>query len=245
MTPERTAAAVATLTARLDSAWSTDPGTLRRARSLEISGWAFYLAGRAGVLGDDADPRTVAAVLGVIAPDAVLAGWDSARRVGPAVVAAARLAECARWGEQRLTPVADARLVELLDRVVTAADPAGMPLFAAARRAAQGCGDGPGARTAVLTHLLAEHRAAALLITTRACGMRPVEAVLAAPEGEQEAITFGWNPPFPPRLSLLRRYAYATALADRLAGAAYGVLSRAERAELVEALTKAAAAADG
>ena len=77
--------------------------TLRRARLLELPGWAFYVAGRGGVLGDDARPETVAAAIGVIAPDAVRAGWEAARKVGPAAVAASRLAECARWGDERLT----------------------------------------------------------------------------------------------------------------------------------------------
>ena len=240
MTPELTASAVAGPVSELDTAWTTDPRTLRRARLLELSGWAFYVAGRGGVLGDDVRPETVASALGVIAPDAVRAGWEAARKVGPATVAASRLAECARWGDERLADVTDERVVELAERVVMSADAVAMPLFAATRAMPAPDG-GVGARAAVLVHLLREHRAGAMLVAVRACGLRPVEAIIAGPEGEQEAITFGWTPPFPLRVNVLRRYAYAEAIADRIAGGAYAVLSPAERVELVHSLATAAA----
>jgi len=240
MTPELTAAAAVASVAALDTAWSTDPRTLRRARLLELSGWAFYIAGRGGVLGDDVRPETVTAALGLIAPDAVRAGWDAARKVGPTTVAASRLAECARWGEERLSAVADERMVELSERVVERADAVAMPLFAAARAMPAPDG-GPGARAAVLAHLLREHRHGAMLVAVRACGLRPVEAIIAGPEGEQEAITFGWTPPFPTRVSVLRRYSYAEALADRIAGTAYAALDPEHRVELVQRLDAAAA----
>jgi len=59
---------------------------------------------------------------------------------------------------------------------------------------------------------------------------------------EQEAITFGWPPPFPTRVNLLRRYTYAEALAHRIAGAAYAAIEPEERSELVALLQDAAAA---
>jgi hypothetical protein len=240
MTPELTAASCAWPVYQLDTAWSTDPKTLRRARTLELSGWAFYVAGRGGVLGDDVRPETVTAALGVIAPDAVRAGWLAARKVGPTAVAASRLAECARWGDECLATVADdGRLTDLAGRVVEAADPVAMPIFAASR-AVIPMSVSPGALAALQVHLLREHRAAALLLAIRACGLSPVEAIIAGPDGEQEAITFGWPPPFPPRVAVLRRFSYAEALADRISGAAYAALDPAERADLVHLLTAAA-----
>jgi hypothetical protein len=121
------------------------------------------------------------------------------------------------------------------------ADAVAMPLFAATRAMPAPDG-GVGGRAAVLIHLLREHRAGAMLVAVRACGLRPVEAIIAGPEGEQEAITFGWTPPFPPRVSVMRRYAYAEAIADRIAGSAYAVLQPAERVDLVHGLAAAAAA---
>jgi hypothetical protein len=242
VTPELAASFAKVPVAQLDTAWSTAARTLRRARQLELSGWAFYVAGRGGVLGDDARAETVTAAIGTIAPDAVRAGWDAARKVGPSEVAASRLAECARWGDEHLAGLSELdRLVELADRVVEAADAVALPLFAAGRAAPSPDG-GAGARAALLAHLLRELRAGALLVAAKACGLSPVELVIAGPAGEEEAITLGWQPPFPARLPLLRRHSFADALADRIAGQAYGTLSAAERGELVAALTAAAAA---
>ena len=64
MNPELVAAFAKRPLGELDNAWSTSPRTLRRARLLDLSGWAFYVAGRGGVLGDDARPETVAAAIG-------------------------------------------------------------------------------------------------------------------------------------------------------------------------------------
>ncbi len=226
--------------AELDNAWSTSPRTLRRARLLELSGWAFYVAGRGGVLGDDTRPETVAAAIGVISPDAVRTGWDAARKVGPTEVAACRLAECARWGDEHLGHLPDTdRLVEVLAAVVDAMDGAGLPLFSACRAMPAPDG-GPGARAAVLIHLLWEHRAGALLLASRACGLTPVEAVIAGPEGEEEALAFGWQPPFPPRVGLVRRYVYAEAVADRIVGQAIARLPVPARGELLSLLSRAA-----
>lgn len=240
VTPELCAAAAHRPVHELDKAWNTCPKTLQRGRMLELSGWAFYLAGRGGALGDGARPDTVAAAIGVIAPDAVRAGWEAARKVGPAEVAAVRLAECARWGDEWLGTLPEVRrLVDLAGQVVVAADAVGMPLFAA-RRAMPVPDGGPGARAAVLAHLMWEHRAGALLIAARAVGLSPVEAIIAGPDGEEEAIAFGWHPPFPARYTLMRRYLYAQALADRICGRAYAVLPADERIELVRLLDEAA-----
>ncbi|MGC1210830.1 MAG: hypothetical protein WA890_06115, partial [Micromonospora sp.] len=184
MTPEQVAATSRPLVLELGEAFSRCPETLRRARLLGISGWAFYITGRAGALGD-VRAETVAAALGFVAPDAVADGWDAAARtVRPVEVAAANLAECCRWGAQHLhdTPGV-ARLVGLLERTVDAADASGMPLFAA-WRAMPLPERSPGARTAAGLLLLREHVAGAYLLAVRAGGMTPMEAVLAGPEGE-------------------------------------------------------------
>ncbi|HEX6872962.1 MAG TPA: hypothetical protein VF163_17840 [Micromonosporaceae bacterium] len=240
MTPEIAAASLKWPLREIDHAWATSPITLRRARLLDLSGWAFYVAGRGGVLGDDARPETVAAAVGMIAADAVQAGWEAARKAGPAAVAAARVAECARWGDEHLSGLPELdRLVSLADRVVRAAEPAGLALFAAAR-AMPRPDAGPGGIAAVLCQLLQEHRAGALLIGVRACGLTAVEAMIAGPDGPAEAVASGWSPPFPPRLPLLRRFRYADALADRVAGQAYAVLTPAERMDLVGLISAAA-----
>ncbi len=240
MPPELAAAATKWPVCEIDTAWSTCPRTLRRARLLELSGWAFYVAGRGGVLGDDARPETVAAAIGIIAPEAVQAGWEAAGKVGPAEVAACRLAECARWGDEHLGDLPGLeRMVELAERVALHADAVGMPLFAATRAMPVPDG-GAGSHAAVLVHLMREHRAGAMLVGVRACGLTPVEAIIAGPDGEEEALTFGWRPPFPARVPLIRRYTYAEAVADRIVGQAFTCLPPAERAEFARLLTEAA-----
>jgi hypothetical protein len=240
VTPELAAAAMKGAVAEVDSAWSTNPTTLRRARLLELSGWAFYVAGRGGVLGDDTRAETVAAAIGVISPDAVRTGWDAARKVGPTEVAACRLAECARWGDEHLASLSGLdRLVSLGATVVDAVDGAGLALFSACR-AMPAPDAGPGGVAALLIHLMWEHRAGAYLLATRACGLSPVEAVIAGPEGEEEALAFGWQPPFPPRPPLIRKHVYAEALTDRIVGQALAVLSGPDRSELLALLSGAA-----
>lgn len=246
VTPELAASAAARPVGEVENAWSADPQTLRRARDLRLTAWAFTVGGRGGVLGEDLDPELVTAALGLIEPDALRAGWEAAGRVGRAAVALARLDECARWGAQRLAEVADARLVALLDRVVAGADATAMPVFAGTRRLiASVQADGDGARVALALHALSEYRVAAMLLAGRCCGLRPVDLLIAGPEGEHEAVTFGWSPPFPSRLSVLRRYTVATALADRMMAGAYAPLTGVERAELVDRVKVAAAAASG
>jgi hypothetical protein len=245
MTPEQVAAASKPVVLALGEAYGRCPTTLRRARLLGISGWAFYITGRAGALGD-VRAETVAAALGFIAPDAVADGWDAAARtVRPTEVAAASLAECCRWGEDQLAalPRVD-RLATLLERTVAAADASAMPLFAAWRAVPSEPGS-PGARAAAGLRLLREHFTGAHLVAVRAGGMTPLEAVLAGPEGESGAMACGWPPPYPPVGPLVRRRLWAEAVTDRLVAPAFAVLGPADGAELVELLTEARAHTQG
>ncbi|RKN43472.1 SCO6745 family protein [Micromonospora endolithica] len=237
MTPEQVAAASKPAVLALGDAFTRCPTTLRRARLLGISGWAFYIAGRAGALGD-VRAETVAAALGFIAPDAVADGWDATLRiVRPAEVAAATLQECRRWGEQHLDQVPDVdRLAALLGRAVDAADATGMPLFAAWRAMPLPDDGTAGAHAAVGLRLLREHFAGAHLLAVRASGMTPLEAVLTGPEGEAGALACGWPPPYPPVGPLVRRRLWAEAVTDRLTASAFAALGPAGGGELVDLL---------
>lgn len=239
MTPEQAATAAKPGVLELGGAFSEDPRTLRRARLMGLSGWAFYVAGRGGALGD-VRTDTVAAALGFIAAEAVVDGWEAARRVVPPMdVAAARLAECCRWGIDNLGdfPRLD-RLTELVQRLVVSADPAGMPLFAA-WRAMPVPDDAPAARAAVLLHLLREYRGGGHLLAVRASGLTPLEAIIAGPDGEAGAVAFGWQPPYPPIGPLVRRRMWAEAVTDRISSSAFAVLESSERVELVGLLDSA------
>ena len=236
MTPEQSAASAKSIVLELGNAFSNDPRTMRRAREIGLTGWSFYVAGRGGALGD-VRADTVAAAMGFIAPAAVRDGWDAARRVAPPMeVAAQSLAECCRWGQENLGDFYGvARLIELAERIAIGAEAAGMPLFAA-WRAMPIPDDAPGARAAVLLHLLREHRGAAHLLAIRASSLTPIEAIIAGPDGEAGATAFGWQPPYPAYEPLMRRRAWAEALTDRIASEAYRALDLAERQEFVRLL---------
>jgi hypothetical protein len=239
VTPEQAAAAAKRVVLELGGAFGHDPKTMRKARQLGLTGWAFYVAGRAGALGD-VRPDTAGAAMAFIASEAVKDGWEAARRIAPPPdIAAYNLAECCRWGRENLESFYGLpQLVELAERVVVDADAAGMPLFAA-WRAMPIPEDSLGARAAVVLHLLREHRGGAHVLAVRASGLTPLEAILAGPDGEAGATAFGWQPPYPPFALLMRRRAVAEALTDRIAGEAYRVLEAPERRDLVDLLNAA------
>lgn len=241
MTPEQTAGAAKRAVTDLGGAFNDDPKTLRRARQIGLTGWAFYVAGRAGALGD-VRADTVAAALGFIAPEAVQEGWDAACKVAPpSQIAAHNLAECCRWGREHLESFYGlTKLVDFAERVVVSAEPAGMPLFAA-WRAMPIPEDSPGARAAVLIHLLREHRGSAHLLAVRASGMTPLEAIVSGPEGAACATAFGWQPPYPAPEPLIRKRSWAEAVTDRVAGEAFRSLDAGERTEFVMLLDAARA----
>ena len=241
MTPEQAAANARTGLATIIGAFAESPQTLRRARLLGLSGWAYHVSARAGALGD-VRPETVAAAIGFIAPEAVVDGWEAtAKSSVPMEVATWHLHELCTWGAEQIGGFPRlARLHELTRRVVAAVDYAGLPLFAA-WRAMPVPDQEAGARAAVRLHLLHEHRLGVHLVAVRASGLTPLQAIIAGPEGETGAVAFGWQPPYPPAGPIVRRLMWADSVADALAGQAYAALDMAERIELIgllESLTR-------
>ena len=233
MTPEQAAANAKPGLANLVGAFAESPQTLRRARLLGLSGWAYHVSARAGALGD-VRPETVAAAIGFIAPDAVTDGWEAAAKTTePVEVATWHLHELCRWGGDRLGgfPRLE-RLLDLSRRVVYAVDAAALPLFAA-WRAMPAPDNSPGAQAAVMLHLLHEHRMGVHVVAVRASGLTPLQAIIAGPEGETGAVAFGWQPPYPPAGPIVRRLMWAESIADAMAGQAYAHLDRAERIEFI------------
>jgi hypothetical protein len=233
VTPEQAAANARPGLASLVGAFAESPQTLRRARVLGLSGWAYHVSARAGALGD-VRPETVAAAIGFIASEAVTDGWEGAAKITPPVeVASWHLREMCRWGVEQLGGFPRlSRLLELSKRVVTAVDAAALPLFAA-WRAMPVPESEPGAQVAFMLHLLHEHRLGIHVVAVRASGLTPLEAIIAGPEGETGAVAFGWQPPYPQAGPIMRRLVWAESVADSLAGQAYAALDRAERIELI------------
>ena len=143
VTPEQAAANARPGLANLVGAFAESPQTLRRARLMGLSGWAYHVSARAGALGD-VRPETVAAAIGFIAPEAVTDGWEAAAKTTPPVeVATWHLHELCRWGVDELGGFPRlTRLLELSRQVVSAVDGAGLPLFAAACAPGEASGTG-------------------------------------------------------------------------------------------------------
>jgi hypothetical protein len=233
VTPEQAAANATKELATIVGAFAESPQTLRRARLLGLSGWAYHVSARAGALGE-VRPETVAAAIGFIAPEAVIDGWEStAKSSAPMEVATWHLHELCKWGIEQIGGFPRLnRLLELSGQVVDAVDHAALPLFAA-WRAMPVPDQAPGARAAVILHLLHEHRLGVHLVAVRASGLTPLQAIIAGPEGETGAVAFGWQPPYPSAGPIVRRLMWADSVADALAGQAYAALDMAERIELV------------
>lgn len=235
MTPQETAAAVAGPVNAMGGAFMLARATLKKGPALGFpKGWSFYFAGRGGVLGDVV-PDVIAAAFVFFPVAWVQQQWLLGRAVMEPAAAASAYAEASQdWGRENLdgAPGLD-RLVELLRRVASAADPAGAPLFAGWRAMALP-DDAPGA-AAQLLHVMREHRGGMHSLAVLSAGLEPREAVVAG-GGEGNAQFFNWPEPYPDREPLLDLHAEAEAVTNDLASRAYQALTEDERQELVALL---------
>lgn len=242
MNPEQTAAAVKDAVHGLGGAFMKSRLTRERGTELGVPGWAFYVAGRGGVLGD-VDADIVSAAM-VFFPTAwVREHWEMARAVlQPTEAAHEYAAACQRWGRDRLAEVKDlARLAELAERVVAAVQPAALPLFAGWR--ALPLPHDPPARVAQLAMVLREHRGNLHALAVIAHGMSPLEAHVTGPLGAANAEFFGWPPPYPDPETLADVWQSAEAATARLTAVAFAAaLDESERDELARLLVQAAEA---
>jgi hypothetical protein len=207
-------------------------------------GWsnpfAFYFAGRGGVLGD-VDATVVTATFGWFNPDAVKAMYDEGVAVCGGPGAAARMIEAhALFGRDHFASLDLDRFVELADRLVDGAEGAGLPLFVGWRD--QPRADDVPARAAQLLQILREWRGANHLVATTGAGLSPLEAILTN-EGEGQAKFFGWREPFPDVASIKDRHDEAEDMTNRLCARQFdALLSAGERGEFAAAVTAVKAA---
>ncbi|MEU8346072.1 hypothetical protein AB0C74_30610 [Spirillospora sp. NPDC048832] len=223
----------------IGSKWMLDPAVSEHGTRLGYANpFAFYFAGRAGVLGD-VDGSVAWSALGFFEPGVVRAMWDEGVAVAGAREAARRYARAfTAWAEERVPD--DPRLCELAERVADAADGAGLPLFCG-WRAEPRPEPGPG-RLVQALQVLRELRGGMHLVATTAVGLTPLEAVLTN-EGEGKAKFCGWQGGFPDCTALKPRLAEAEEITDRLSAAVYErALSPSERAEFAGLVAKAGAA---
>ena len=237
----------------LGGAWMGSPEEEAASAAAELPGWQLYFLGRHGVLGD-VDPDVIVAAAYVFPADHFRHEWTEARAVMTPHEALERyVAVCHGWGEDRLNGFADAaRLAELGQGVIDAADVIGLPLFAGWRAMQVPTGDDARAvarRCAHVCQVLREHRGACHCVALAALQLDPLMAILANPEGgrpEANAAEYGWQPPFPvPTDDDRELRGRVEELTDDLVAPAYDALTRDEQAEFVSLLQAAQAHAIG
>lgn len=233
MTPDETAVATREAIVNVPSVFMLDMATYAKGAELGFSGIDFYVCGRGGALGD-VHGDVVAAAFVFFEPAGVRANWEAGRAVlAPRDAAREFIRIGHAWADDQPVDVDLERLNELLGRVVTGADPAGAPLFAAWRAMPEPGADRPKARLLHRLNVLRELRGALHGAAVLAAGFAPREAV--ALNTPHMVGIFGWPDPHPEVTGRADAWQAAEQATDRAMGrAAFGHLDPAERAELGE-----------
>jgi hypothetical protein len=235
MTPEQAAHDLRDAVVRVPGGFMTAASTYQRGAELGFEGADFYLAGRAGVLGEVPADVVVAALV-FFAPQTVHDAWARSGAVMSREQTAREwLAAGHAWAEQQLPDDVDwATVAALLAPVVRAAPAAGAPVFAALRTFDEP--EGPKALALHRMNAVRELRGALHGAAVLTVGLAPVEAVVVRTPRMLRA--FGWPEPGPDAEPLHARWSLAEARTDRMLGRSLAVLDDDERAELVDLLTK-------
>jgi hypothetical protein len=221
--------------------WMLTRATADHGISLGLrTGEEYWIVGRAGALGD-VDHQIAAAALAFISPEAVRAAWEHLPPgMTPSQVSETYAARCTGWGTDTLAAFDPAR-IERLDvlgrRIADGASPALGVLFAAWRSVARP--DDVGGRATLTMQVLREMRGAAHIIAIQACGLTPVDAILASPapaprSGVPWAEHLGFRGPFRDPDELRPARLEAERVTTEIIAAHLGVLSPDELADFAE-----------
>ncbi len=204
------------------------------------SGSHFWAVGRAGVLGSC--PIDVAEAAIAFRPrEYVEQAWnDVPEGLTHYDVALHYLGLITRWGDETLTAFDPERLRaldELGRRIIHAAPAALGPLFAGWRQ--MPIPESLHARVALTTHVLREMRGDAHICAIVACGLSPLDAILASTNapprtGPEYAERSGWKGPFRDPAQVRDARLEAERLTATILEPYFGVLSPAELAHFGE-----------
>ncbi|WP_420440740.1 helix-turn-helix domain-containing protein [Candidatus Poriferisodalis sp.] len=206
------------------------------------SGREFWIVGRAGVIGS-ATPEVAAGAIAFHAPQHVHEAWTHLPRdMTHWQVAEHYMSRITTWGDAELTRFDPGRLelIDTLGRRIADAAPASLgALFAGWRAMPQP--ESLGARVALTTHLLREMRGAAHLNAIIACGLTPLDAILASTNapprtGPGYAEQMGFTGPFRDPNEVRQARLEAEALTERCLEPYFGVLSPGELASFGESV---------
>jgi hypothetical protein len=228
----------------LGSHFMLDLGTYAHGGTLGFEGIDFYLAGRAGALGDVPAGVAVAALV-FFEPTYVAEAWERSAGVMARRQAAEEFAAVGhRWAEDKLPDDdAAARLAGLAGRVGDAASVAAAPLFAAWRSLPEPGPDRPKALALHRVNALRELRGALHGAAIISQGISPHAAV--ARRTPYMLDVFGWKAPHPDKALVREPWDEAQAATDRAVAPAYEVLTPDEREELVALVDATQAAVTG
>lgn len=239
MTPEEAAVASDRAIADIAGMFMLDLTTYERGAELGYPGASFYFVGRAGVLGD-VSADVAAATFVFFNPATVRQAWADAAQAPPPSQAAVEFAACGhRWAEVHLPDdLAWDELAELCGTVISGANPAGAPLFAAWR----------GLPEPTSTKALALHRLNALRelrgglhgAAVLAHGLDP--AVAVAVKSPYMLPIFGWTPAPAVDSDAGARWQRAEDATNAMMAPHLGLLDDAPRDRLVTLATAAGAA---
>jgi Helix-turn-helix family len=185
-------------------------------------GWsnpfAFYFAGRGGMLGE-ASSDVVTSAMGWFEPNVVQAMFSEGIAVAGASAAAARMAQAhGMWGEKHYGEVEGLDdIVAVTEELVDGLEGSAIPLFVGWRRADRSAATA--GRAAQLMQVLREWRGGIHLVATTAVGLSPLEAILTN-EGPGQAKFLGWSGPFPDFAAMKERHDEAEEITDRLCAVA-------------------------
>lgn len=194
--------------------------------------FAFYTAGRGGVLGD-VDADVIISAFGFFAPSLIRKFWDSSKAVmSPRQAGSAFAGAAQTWGRRHLSGVDGLeRLSELGEKIIEAADLSALALFAGWRSEPLAA-DAP-ARAYQVLHVLREHRGSAHIVAVLATGLTPFQAHFGK-LGEAGLKNFGWRDWRSDLLDIAgmeNRLAQAEELTNELITPAFSALSAPEAVE--------------
>jgi hypothetical protein len=216
----------------LGSKYMLDPATGEIGKAAGYpDGFAFYMAGRGGVLGD-VDVDVVYAAFMFFDKGIVAKMWERGVQVEGARKAGSRYARAAdAWGKAHLSGFASAgRFNELAEKVVRSVDASGLSLFAGLR--SEPLPADSHEKTYRLVTWLRELRGCLHINAVVAQGLSGLEAVLASENGEFFAKLHGYQPPYPDVSHLHDRRKAAEETTSQLMSQIYErSLSATERAE--------------
>jgi hypothetical protein len=144
-------------------------------------GAILYFRGRIGAVGE-VSGTVAASLIGIFPPRVMAAVWAGTAALPAAAAVPAYVGACAEWGRAELAGLAGAdRVAELAERVVDAAEPSALPLFAGLRGTERPAD--PPARMAHALMLLRELRGGLHFAALRARGIDVPLAIMADPRG--------------------------------------------------------------